>query len=63
MDVIDPSGRAVLAYSGNMLVAGGTATKLLPLALNDQPGRWKIRTTDVASGQTSTADLQVEPRD
>ena len=62
IEVIDPSGRVVLAYSGNMLVAGGAAIKSLPLAFNDQPGRWKIQATDVASGQTRTADLQVEPR-
>ena len=63
IDILDPSGRAVLAYSGNMLVAGGAAKKSLPLALNDQPGSWKVRATDLASGQTSTADLKVEPKD
>ncbi len=63
LDTVDPMGRTVLAYSANILVASGMATKLLPLALNDQPGNWKIQATDVASGQTSTAELKVMPRD
>ena len=62
VDVVDPNGGVVLAYSGNIIVARGEAAKLLPLALNDQPGTWKIRATDVASGETSTAELRVEPR-
>ncbi len=62
VDVVDRSGGAVLAYSGNIIVARGTAAKLLPLALNDQPGIWKITATDVASGQTASAELRVEPR-
>lgn len=62
VDTIDPMGRAVLAYSGNILVAHATAMKLLPLALNDQPGNWKIQAADVASGRTTTAKLRVEPR-
>ncbi len=61
VEVTDPSGRPILHYSGNILAAArGAAVKLLPLALNDQSGIWKIRATDVLSGQTATAELKVE---
>ena len=61
VEIVDPDGRSVLHYSGNILAAHGEAVKLLPLAFNDQSGIWKIRATDVLSGQTATAELKVEP--
>jgi hypothetical protein len=61
VDIIDPAGWPVLHYSGNLLAARGEAVKLLPLAVNDQSGIWKIRATDVLSGQTATAELKVAP--
>ena len=35
----------------------GRARLIIPFALNDQPGRWELRASDVASGVT--ADLVV----
>jgi hypothetical protein len=62
VDIVGPDGRMVRPYSGNLRAApGGEAVKLLPLAVNDKPGIWKIRATDVLSGQTATAELNVEP--
>ncbi len=61
VDAVDPEDRVVLPYSGNLLAAHGEAVKLLPLAVNDKSGVWKIRATDVLSGQTATAELRVEP--
>jgi hypothetical protein len=61
VDIVDPDGRIVLPYSGNILAAHGEAVKLLPLAFNDKSGIWKIRATDVLSGRTATAELKVEP--
>ncbi len=61
IDILDPNGRVMLPYSGNLLAAHGEALKLLPLAVNDQAGVWKIRATDVLSGQTATAELTVGP--
>jgi len=57
---IDPSGTAELRYSGNLVGAGGTFVKLLPLALNDKPGTWTIRATAPLGG-TATAKIAVEP--
>jgi len=59
IEVVDPAGKPVPHYSGNVVVAGHSA-KLLPLAVNDMPGNWTIRATDPLSG-TATATLRVEP--
>jgi hypothetical protein len=63
LDVTDPEGGTIGHYSENLLVAGnGTVTtKVLPLALNDKTGVWKLRATDLPSGGTATAELQVDP--
>jgi len=61
LDVIDPDGSTVAHYSGNLRAAGVVTAKNLPLALNDKTGVWKLRATDLPSGGTATAELQVEP--
>lgn len=61
LDVIDPEGRTVAHYSGNVLLAKPETGKLLPLAFSDQPGLWRLRARDLLSGETATAELQVEP--
>jgi hypothetical protein len=61
LDVIDPEGSSVAHYSGNLLVAGAVAAKLVPLAFNDKPGIWRLRARDLLSGDTATAELLVEP--
>jgi hypothetical protein len=61
LDVMDPQGSTVAGYSGNLLFADAVTTKLLPLALNDKTGLWKLRARDMLSGKTATTELQVEP--
>lgn len=63
IDVTDPEGGTIGDYSESLLVDGdGTVTtKVLPLALNDKTGVWKLRATDLPSGGTATAELQVDP--
>jgi hypothetical protein len=61
LDVSDPEGRTIAHYSENLLAPGGMTTKVLPLALNDKTGVWKLRATDLPSGGTATAELQVDP--
>ena len=61
---MSPTPRAAIGhYSENLLVDGdGTlTTKVVPLALNDKTGVWKLWATDLPSGGTATAELQVEP--
>ncbi len=59
VDVVDPSGKPVLYYSGNLLAPRGRAAKPLPLAVNDPAGKWEIRVKDLLSGQTQTSAIEV----
>jgi hypothetical protein len=61
LDVIDPDGSTIAHYSGNLLTAEGLAADALPLAFNDKTGVWKLQATDLPSGGTATAELQVDP--
>ena len=62
VEVIDPAGRLVRQYSGNVIADGDTAIHTLPLALNDQVGTWRIRVTDASSGQTAEAAVEAGGR-
>jgi hypothetical protein len=59
LDVIDPAGKVVDYYSGNLLATSATASKLVPLAYNDAAGRWSARVHDLLSGQTKTEQFEV----
>jgi len=61
LDVIDPDGNTIAYYSGNLLMTDSRITRLLPFAVNDKPGVWTIRATDLLGGATATTDLVVEP--
>ena len=61
LDITDPEGSTIAYYSENLLVDGAVTTKILPLALNDKTGIWTLRATDLSSGGTATAELQVDP--
>ena len=59
LDVVAPDGKPVAYYSGNLWTASGSAVWRVPLALNDQTGKWSVRVRDVLSGQTATATIEV----
>jgi hypothetical protein len=59
VQVEDPTGKVVPQYSGNLLAPERRAEKLLPLAVNDSAGTWKIRVKDVLSGQSEVASVEV----
>ena len=59
VDVLDPAGKRVEHYSGNVYAAQGAAGKTIPLAHNDAAGRWQVRVRDVVTGQTKTAAFEV----
>ena len=61
VEVVDPAGKVVPYYSGNLLARGGAVPYPLPLAVNDKLGMWTIRATDRLSGAAATARLVVEP--
>jgi len=60
LDVIDPSGKVVDYYSGNIIAGSGHTAKLVPFAFNDPRGQWTLRVKDLLSGQTKTATLELE---
>jgi hypothetical protein len=59
VDVVNPSEDTVACYSGNLLAREGRAGKLIPIAMNDPTGSWKIRVRDVLTGQTETSAFEV----
>ena len=60
LDVIDPGGKTVDYYSGNLIASHGRAAKLLPLAYNDARGKWTLRVHDLLSGQARTIAMEVD---
>jgi len=47
-------------YSTNVLLQNGKSTFVVPFALNDEPGRYVIRATDVVSGASSGKTIDVK---
>ena len=48
--VYAPDGARLAIYSNNVLVQQGRGTFTLPFALNDAPGKYVVRATDVVTG-------------
>ncbi len=59
IEVIDPSGKPVEYYSGNLLAPAGRSSKTIPIAMNDQPGKWQVRARDLMTGDSKTASFEV----
>ncbi len=56
--VFGPDGTSVPEYARTLLVAGERATFVLPLALDDPPGKYRLRFADVLSGDSVEAGLE-----
>jgi hypothetical protein len=61
VDVTDPKGTWIRAYSQNVVAQEGTAQVTIPFALNDAPGAWTIVVRDVATGATQKRTISIEP--
>ncbi|MDQ6665621.1 MAG: hypothetical protein M3Z23_14665, partial [Acidobacteriota bacterium] len=59
VEVVNPQGARVPHYTENLIASRGHARKLLPLALNDPAGEWKIRIRDAFTGETKETALAV----
>lgn len=59
LDVVGPKGQVAAMASGTVRVPPGGTLWHLPLALDDMPGQWQVRATDVVSGQAAVTTLQV----
>ncbi len=58
--VYSPSGMRLAIYSTNVLLQNGKSTFVVPFALNDEPGRYVIRATDVVSGASYEKTIDVK---
>ena len=59
VDVFNPQGTRLPHYTENLIANRGHARKLLPLALNDPAGEWKIRIRDAFTGEAKELALAV----
>jgi hypothetical protein len=60
VDVIDPTGKTLDYYSGNILAVHGHTAKLVPFAFNDAQGKWTVRAKDLLSGQVREGTIEVD---
>ncbi|HEV2863225.1 MAG TPA: beta-galactosidase trimerization domain-containing protein [Pyrinomonadaceae bacterium] len=58
--VFAPDGSMLPAYSKNVLAEGGRAAFTLPSALNDAPGAYVVRVTDVVTGASASAKVTLK---
>jgi len=63
LEVLNPSGAPVPSDSGMVVAPHGVGTARLPLAVGDPVGEWMLRVTDMPSGKTATAPMNVTPRE
>ncbi len=55
--VFAPDGSMLPTYADNLLSDSNTSTFILPSALNDSPGTYSVRATDVVTGVTAEAKI------
>lgn len=60
LSILTPNGGEYGDYSRNLLLGSKPFSGSLQLALNDQPGTWRVLARDVASGQTAEAAFEVQ---
>ena len=60
LEVRNPDGVLMDHYGANLRTTSGAAEHLLPLALNDPPGRWSLSVRDTVSGRQQTSVVIVE---
>ncbi len=58
VEVLDPAGRPVRHYSGNVTIHDGRAAYRIPFALSDAAGSWRVRARDVVSGLSAAVLLK-----
>ena len=53
VELAGPDGSTKRYYCRNVLIRDGRGSGSLRFALNDKPGKWKLRVTDVTSGESA----------
>jgi hypothetical protein len=59
IEVLGPDGGPRTHYGAKLLAQTGNAAGEIPLALNDAPGKWTIRATDIATKRTGRCEFQI----
>lgn len=57
--VFAPDGRMLPIYARNILLTQTTGAFVLPTALNDRSGKYKVRVTDVMTGATAEKEINL----
>jgi hypothetical protein len=58
--VLGPDGRLLPTYARNILLAGKAGAFVFPSAVNDAPGIYTVRVSDVITGATQEAKLELQ---
>jgi hypothetical protein len=61
LEVRDPAGQIVSAYSANVALKGGKGSWKLKLALNDKPGTWTVTVRDALGAGEIVWPVAVQP--
>jgi glycosyl hydrolase family 42 (putative beta-galactosidase) len=59
VELVDPGGEVVAGRSANVLLRGAPIAKRFDFATGDSSGKWRIRATDVLTGNSASKDLEV----
>jgi hypothetical protein len=59
VELLDPFGEVVSGRSVNLLLHGVPVAKRFDFASDDATGKWRIRATDVLTGNSASKDLEV----
>jgi len=59
VEFTDPEGTSAKHYAANVTAPAGRAEYVLPLALNEMPGKWKLSARDVATGVSAEMSFVV----
>lgn len=62
VDVVDPRANIAPHYSGDILLHGDKGSKQLNFAFNDIAGTWRVRATDVLTGNAAAQEIEVLER-
>ncbi|MFN2533249.1 MAG: hypothetical protein ABR555_18350, partial [Pyrinomonadaceae bacterium] len=58
--VFAPDGAALPIYFSNVFAAAGKGRFVLPFAINDASGRYRVRATDVVTGATTDKIIELK---
>jgi len=59
LEIYDPEGNLYRAYTSNAVAQNGKWEGYIPTALNDLPGRWKVKVKEVVSGLSAQTEFRL----